>query len=52
MSEKNDYHLVNLTHLRNQLGVITINSDYRSTAPNVKVRGSKRSLHCLHTKSY
>ena len=47
-------HLVNLTHLaihilqpvRNQFGVITINSGYRSPALNAKVGGSKTSQHC------
>ena len=46
----NDYHLVNLTHLainilqpvRDQFGVITINSGYRSPALNAKVGGSKQ----------
>ena len=49
-----DIHLVNLTHLainilqpvRNQVGVITINSGYRSPALNAKVGGSKTSQHC------
>ena len=49
-----DIHLVNLTHLainilqpvRNQFGVITINSGYRSPALNAKVGGSKTSQHC------
>ena len=48
------HHLVNLTHLcinilqpvREQFGVITINSGYRSPALNAKVGGSKRSQHC------
>ena len=43
-------HLVNLTHLaihilqpvRDQFGVITINSGYRSPALNAKVGGSKQ----------
>ena len=47
-------HLVNLTHLaihilqpvRDQFGVITINSGYRSPALNAKVGGSKTSQHC------
>jgi len=47
-------HLVNLTHLaihilqpvRDQFGVITINSGYRSPALNAKVGGSKISQHC------
>ena len=47
-------HLVNLTHLcinilqpvREQFGVITINSGYRSPALNAKVGGSKTSQHC------
>ena len=46
-------HLVNLTHLaihilqpvRDQFGVITINSGYRSPALNAKVGGSKTSQH-------
>ena len=50
----NLYHLVNLTHLaihilqpvRDQFGVITINSGYRSPALNAKVGGSKTSQHC------
>ena len=49
-----DIHLVNLTHLaihilqpvRDQYGVITINSGYRSPALNAKVGGSKTSQHC------
>ena len=49
-----DIHLVNLTHLcinilqpvREQFGVITINSGYRSPALNAKVGGSKTSQHC------
>ena len=49
-----DIHLVNLTHLaihilqpvRDQFGVITINSGYRSPALNAKVGGSKTSQHC------
>ena len=49
-----DIHLVNLTHLainilqpvRNQFGVITINSGYRSPALKAKVGGSKTSQHC------
>ena len=48
------HHLVNLTHLainilqpvREQFGVITINSGYRSPALNSKVGGSKTSQHC------
>ena len=48
------HHLVNLTHLcinilqpvREQFGVITINSGYRSPALNAKVGGSKTSQHC------
>ena len=48
------HHLVNLTHLcinilqpvRDQFGVITINSGYRSPALNAKVGGSKKSQHC------
>ena len=47
-------HLVNLTHLairilqpvRDEFGVITINSGYRSPALNAKVGGSKTSQHC------
>ena len=47
-------HLVNLTHLaihilqpvRDQFGVITINSGYRSPALNAKLGGSKTSQHC------
>ena len=47
-------HLVNLTHLaihilqpvRDQFGVITINSGYRSPALNAKVGGAKTSQHC------
>ena len=47
-------HLVNLTHLaihilqpvRDQFGVITINSGYRSPTLNAKVGGSKTSQHC------
>ena len=50
----NSVHLVNLTHLaihilqpvRDQFGVITINSGYRSPALNAKVGGSKTSQHC------
>ena len=50
----NSVHLVNLTHLcinilqpvREQFGVITINSGYRSPALNAKVGGSKTSQHC------
>ena len=50
----NLHHLVNLTHLaihilqpvRDQFGVITINSGYRSPALNAKVGGSKTSQHC------
>ena len=46
--------LVNLTHLaihilqpvRDEFGVITINSGYRSPALNAKVGGSKTSQHC------
>ena len=49
-----DIHLVNLTHLaihilqpvRNEFGVITINSGYRSPTLNAKVGGSKTSQHC------
>lgn len=49
-----DIHLVNLTHLainilqpvRDQFGIITINSGYRSPALNVIVSGSKTSQHC------
>ena len=49
-----DIHLVNLPHLaihilqpvRDQFGVITINSGYRSPALNAKVGGSKTSQHC------
>ena len=49
-----DIHLVNLTHLaihilqpvRDEFGVITINSGYRSPALNAKVGGSKTSQHC------
>ena len=49
-----DIHLVNLTHLaihilqpvRDQFGVITINTGYRSPALNAKVGGSKTSQHC------
>ena len=48
------HHLVNLTHLcinilqpvREQFGVITINSGYRSPTLNAKVGGSKTSQHC------
>ena len=48
-----DIHLVNLTHLairilqpvRDEFGVITINSGYRSPALNAKVGGSKTSQH-------
>ena len=48
------HHLVNLTHLcinilqpvRDQFGVITINSGYRSPTLNAKVGGSKTSQHC------
>ena len=48
-----DIHLVNLTHLaihilqpvRDQFGVITINSGYRSPALNAKVGGSETSQH-------
>ena len=48
------HHLVNLTHLcinilqpvREQFGVITINSGYRSPALNSKVGGSKTRQHC------
>ena len=47
-------HLVNLTHLaihiwqpvRDQFGVITINSGYRSPALNAKVGGASKSQHC------
>ena len=47
-------HLVNLTVLthtilqpvREQFGVITVNSGYRSPALNAKVGGSKTSQHC------
>ena len=47
------HHLVNLTHLcinilqpvRDQFGVITINSGYRIPALNAKVGGSKKSQH-------
>ena len=50
----NSIHLVNLTHLaihilqpvRDQFGVITINSGYRSPSLNAKVCGSKTSQHC------
>ena len=50
----NSVHLVNLTHLaihilqpvRDQFGVITINSGYRSPTLNAKVGGSKTSQHC------
>ena len=49
-----DIHLVDLTHLairilqpvRDEFGVITINSGYRSPALNAKVGGSKTSQHC------
>ena len=49
-----DIHLVNLSHLaihilqpvRDQFGVITINSGYRSPTLNAKVGGSKTSQHC------
>ena len=49
-----DIHLVNLTHLaihilqpvRDEFGVITINSGYRSPALNAKVGGAKTSQHC------
>jgi len=49
-----DIHLVNLTHLaihilqpvRDEFGVITINSGYRSPTLNAKVGGSKTSQHC------
>ena len=49
-----DIHLGNLTHLaihilqpvRDEFGVITINSGYRSPALNAKVGGSKTSQHC------
>ena len=49
-----DIHLVNLTHLaihilqpvRDQFGVITINSGYRTPALTAKVGGSKTSQHC------
>ena len=49
-----DIHLVNLTHLairilqpvRDEFGVITINSGYRSPSLNAKVGGSKTSQHC------
>ena len=49
-----DIHLVNLTHLcinilqpvRDQFGVISINSGYRSPTLNAKVGGSKTSQHC------
>ena len=49
-----DIHLVNLTHLaihilqpvRDQFGVITINSGYRSPSLNANVCGSKTSQHC------
>ena len=49
-----DIPLVNLTHLairilqpvRDEFGVITINSGYRSPALNAKVGGSKTSQHC------
>ena len=48
------HHLVNLTHLcinilqpvREQFGVITINSGYRSPNLNAKVGGSKTRQHC------
>ena len=48
------HHLVNLTPLcinilqpvREEFGVITINSGYRSPALNSKVGGSKTSQHC------
>jgi hypothetical protein len=48
------HHLVNLTHLcinilqpvREQFGIITINSGYRSPTLNAKVGGSKTSQHC------
>ena len=47
-------NLVNLTHLaihilqpvREQFGVITINSGYRSPALNAKVGGASKSQHC------
>ena len=50
----NSVHLVNLTHLaihilqpvRDQFGVITINSGYRSPALTAKVGVSKKSQHC------
>ena len=50
----NSVHLVNLTHLaidilqpvRDQFGVITINSGYRSPTLNAKVVGSKTRQHC------
>ena len=49
-----DIHLVNLTHLaihilqpvRDEFGVITINSGYRRPALNAKVGGAKTSQHC------
>ena len=49
-----DIHLVNLTHLvihilqpvRDEFGVITINSGYRSPSLNAKVGGAKTSQHC------
>ena len=55
-----DIHLVNLTHLaihilqpvRDQFGVITINSGYRSPALNAKVGGSKTSQHCNGQAAY
>ena len=49
-----DIHLVNLTHLaihilqpvRDEFGVITINSGYRGPKLNAAVGGSKTSQHC------
>ena len=49
-----DIHLVNLTHLairilqpvRDEFGVITINSGHRSPELNGKIGGSKPSQHC------
>ena len=53
-NSQGSHHLVNLTHLcinilqpvREEFGVITINSGYRSPALNAKVGGSKTSQHC------
>ena len=53
-SPKDTQHLVNLIHLaihvlqpvRDQFGIITINSGYRSPELNDKVGGSSKSQHC------